>query len=179
MSPGGAGDCTFHPLRADRKEGGCNGSAMLLIVSKANKLRDFRPTGMLLLAAWSTDGWLPSGHALRMGLDLGLHHALEKLAEPSRKRRSSEEERDLGMPAIMALCARSDLLYHWQSFPLASGYACIGLITSETCLSLYLERPAADLTKDEFGYWPPNCPQRRNLHQTLPRPPESSNGLSY
>jgi len=52
--------------------------------------------GMLLLAAWSTNGWLPSGHALRMALDLGLHRALEKLAEDNGKKRSEEEERNLG-----------------------------------------------------------------------------------
>jgi hypothetical protein len=53
--------------------------------------------GMLLLAAWSTNGWLPSGHAMRMALDLGLHRALEKLADDSGKQRTQEEERDLGM----------------------------------------------------------------------------------
>lgn len=70
---------------------------------------------MLLLSAWSTNGWLPSGHAMRMALDLGLHRALEKLAETtsgspstghgpttpesgsgSGRRRSDDEERDLG-----------------------------------------------------------------------------------
>lgn len=55
--------------------------------------------GMLLLAAWSTNGWLPSGHAMRMALDLGLNRALEKLADDSEhgKRRVEEEERDLSM----------------------------------------------------------------------------------
>ena len=59
---------------------------------------------MLLLAAWSANGWLPSGHALRMALDLGLHRALDKLAEDNNnnKRRSEEEERDLGMLAVTA-----------------------------------------------------------------------------
>jgi hypothetical protein len=52
---------------------------------------------MLLLAAWSTNGWLPSGHAMRMALDLGLHRALEKLAEQGVRQRTDEEERDLGM----------------------------------------------------------------------------------
>jgi hypothetical protein len=52
--------------------------------------------GMLLLAAWSTNGWLPSGHAMRMALDLGLHRALERLADVDHKRRTEEEERDLG-----------------------------------------------------------------------------------
>lgn len=51
---------------------------------------------MLLLAAWSTNGWLPSGHAMRMALDLGLHRALEKLADDNGKHRSDEEERNLG-----------------------------------------------------------------------------------
>ena len=36
---------------------------------------------MLLLAAWSTNGWLPSGHTMRMALDLGLHRALDKLVD--------------------------------------------------------------------------------------------------
>jgi hypothetical protein len=53
--------------------------------------------GMLLLAAWSTNGWLPSGHAMRMALDLGLQRALEKLADTEHaKKRSQEDERELG-----------------------------------------------------------------------------------
>ncbi|KAI9571112.1 hypothetical protein HD554DRAFT_2078588 [Boletus coccyginus] len=60
--------------------------------------------GMLLLAAWSTNGWLPSGHAMRMALDLGLHRALEKLADESGKQRSEEEERDLVVSARIWLC---------------------------------------------------------------------------
>jgi len=60
--------------------------------------------GMLLLAAWSTNGWLPSGHALRMALDLGLHRALEKLADDSGKHRTQEEERDLVVSARIWLC---------------------------------------------------------------------------
>jgi hypothetical protein len=58
---------------------------------------------MLLLAAWSTNGWLPSGHALRMALDLGLHRAPEKLADKSKKR-SDEEERDLVVSSRIWLC---------------------------------------------------------------------------
>ncbi|THH21337.1 hypothetical protein EW146_g187 [Bondarzewia mesenterica] len=60
--------------------------------------------GMLLLAAWSTNGWLPSGHAMRMALDLGLHRALEKLAEDGGKKRSEEEERDLVVSSRIWLC---------------------------------------------------------------------------
>ncbi|KAK2463284.1 hypothetical protein APHAL10511_004939 [Amanita phalloides] len=60
--------------------------------------------GMLLLAAWSTHGWLPSGHAMRMALDLGLHRALEKLADDNGKQRSEEDERDLVVSARIWLC---------------------------------------------------------------------------
>ncbi|KAJ3815885.1 hypothetical protein F5876DRAFT_71660 [Lentinula aff. lateritia] len=60
--------------------------------------------GMLLLAAWSTNGWLPSGHAMRMALDLGLHRALEKLADDTGKQRTQEEERDLVISARIWLC---------------------------------------------------------------------------
>ena len=61
--------------------------------------------GMLLLAAWSTNGWLPSGHAMRMALDLGLHRALEKLADPEHaKKRTEEEERDLVVSSRIWLC---------------------------------------------------------------------------
>ncbi|KAI9509161.1 hypothetical protein F5148DRAFT_1275400 [Russula earlei] len=59
---------------------------------------------MLLLAAWSTNGWLPSGHAIRMALDLGLHRALEKLADGGGKKRSDEEERDLVVSSRIWLC---------------------------------------------------------------------------
>jgi len=59
--------------------------------------------GMLLLAAWSTNSWLPSGHGMRMALDLGLHRALEKLADTSSKR-SEEEERDLVVSSRIWLC---------------------------------------------------------------------------
>ncbi|KAF8608925.1 hypothetical protein BDV93DRAFT_433742 [Ceratobasidium sp. AG-I] len=62
---------------------------------------------MLLLSAWSTNGWLPSGHAMRMALDLGLHRALEKLADgPSdgTSKRSEAEERDLVVSARIWLC---------------------------------------------------------------------------
>ncbi|KDR75908.1 hypothetical protein GALMADRAFT_97916 [Galerina marginata CBS 339.88] len=60
--------------------------------------------GMLLLAAWSTNGWLPSGHAMRMALDLGLHRALEKLTDDSGKQRTEEEERNLVVSARIWLC---------------------------------------------------------------------------
>ncbi|KAL4078547.1 hypothetical protein V8B97DRAFT_1865873 [Scleroderma yunnanense] len=60
--------------------------------------------GMLLLAAWSTNGWLPSGHAMRMALDLGLHRALDKLVDENGKKRPDEEERDLVVSARIWLC---------------------------------------------------------------------------
>jgi hypothetical protein len=82
----------------------------MLIISPSNLFStaddQFLTTGMLLLAAWSTNGWLPSGHAMRMALDLGLHRALEKLAEDNGKKRSEEEERNLGW----LFCLTSDVL---------------------------------------------------------------------
>jgi hypothetical protein len=54
---------------------------------------------MLLLATHSENGWLPGGHALRMGLDIGLHMALDKLVAgsvPGRPPMTPKEERDLG-----------------------------------------------------------------------------------
>lgn len=58
---------------------------------------------VLILASWSQDPWLPSGHALRMGLDMNLHKALDKISEQGTRfdgegvsKRSESEERDLG-----------------------------------------------------------------------------------
>jgi len=59
---------------------------------------------MLLLAGWSTNGWLPSGHAMRMALDLGLHRALEKLADSGGKELGQEDERDLIISSRIWLC---------------------------------------------------------------------------
>lgn len=71
-------------------------------------LRKEAVQGMLLLAAWSTSGWLPSGHAIRMALDLGLNGALEKLAHESDQetRRTEAEERNLGITCrvILFIC---------------------------------------------------------------------------
>lgn len=50
---------------------------------------------MLILSVWSQYGWLPVGHALRMGLDINLHRALDKLSNDEGKR-TDTEERDLG-----------------------------------------------------------------------------------
>lgn len=53
---------------------------------------------MLILSVWSQYGWLPVGHALRMGLDINLHRALDRLAE-NEKGRSADSERDLVVSA--------------------------------------------------------------------------------
>jgi hypothetical protein len=81
--------------------------------------------GMLLLAAWSTNGWIPSGHAMRMALELGLHRALDKLAE-ERKRRTEEEERDLGGGGFLDLLLFPLLTFQMQLFLRVSGCVCIG-----------------------------------------------------
>ncbi|EJD34230.1 hypothetical protein AURDEDRAFT_131278 [Auricularia subglabra TFB-10046 SS5] len=76
---------------------------------------------MVVLAAWSQSGWLPSGHAMRMALDLGLHRALEKLVDTSHgKRRSDEEERDLGNP-LPVVSARIWLCLYWLDHQLSLG----------------------------------------------------------
>lgn len=88
--------------------------------------------GMLLLAAWSTNGWLPSGHAMRMALDLGLHRALEKLSDKSGKTRSEEEERNLGtsLESFEQRVRSPDRVIE-QLFLHAFGCVFIGLIISE------------------------------------------------
>ncbi|EKD00167.1 hypothetical protein A1Q2_05510 [Trichosporon asahii var. asahii CBS 8904] len=53
---------------------------------------------MLILSVWSQYGWLPVGHALRMGLDINLHRALDKLSNDEGKR-TEAEERDLVVSA--------------------------------------------------------------------------------
>ncbi len=58
---------------------------------------------MLLLAAWSANGWVASGHAMRIALNLGLHLALEKLADGSAPQRSDEEERGLSKFGLFLL----------------------------------------------------------------------------
>lgn len=70
---------------------------------------------VLILASWSQDPWLPSGHALRMGLDMNLHKALEKLGEDvgtfgGGKARTDAEERDLGRSSL-AFFVRPGLAY--------------------------------------------------------------------
>ncbi|EIW59014.1 uncharacterized protein TRAVEDRAFT_48141 [Trametes versicolor FP-101664 SS1] len=47
---------------------------------------------------------LPSGHAIRIALDLGLHRALEKLAVDSGKKCFEEEERNLVVSARIWMC---------------------------------------------------------------------------
>ncbi|WWC88185.1 uncharacterized protein L201_003090 [Kwoniella dendrophila CBS 6074] len=53
---------------------------------------------MLILSVWSQNGWLPCGHALRMGLDMNLHRALDRLANKD-EARSEADERDLVVSA--------------------------------------------------------------------------------
>lgn len=86
---------------------------------------------MLLLAAWSTNGWLPSGHAMRMALDLGLHRALEKLADEPIRTRTEEEERNLGKQLFLT-SNRHQLISGLQLSPRESGCVCIGSTTSES-----------------------------------------------
>ncbi|ODN84061.1 hypothetical protein, variant [Cryptococcus amylolentus CBS 6039] len=53
---------------------------------------------LVILSVWSQNGWLPCGHALRAGLDMNLHRALDRLAIKDEER-SEFEERDLVVSA--------------------------------------------------------------------------------
>ena len=75
-----------------------------------------------MLAAWSTNGWLPSGHAMRMALDLGLHRALEKLADEGGKQRTEEEERNLGNVSLSGL---THTLLSWHIVVSARIWLCL------------------------------------------------------
>src|SRR5260221_4237673 len=92
-------------------------------------------SGMLLLAAWSSNGWIESGHAMRMALHLGLHLALEKLADASAQQsRNEEEERHLS--ELLTFILISVGLISEQLFLLEYGSVCTGLIIS--CVLLFL-----------------------------------------
>ena len=93
---------------------------------------------MVVLAAWSQSGWLPSGHAMRMALDLGLHRALEKLADHGEKKRSDEEERNLGASGFFRACGAWDRwLTAW---------------VSRSCLGPHLAVPVLVRPPDELGH---------------------------
>lgn len=85
---------------------------------------------VLILAAWSQNGWLPSGHALRMGLDMHLHKALEKLNDNKSlagQTRSSSEERDLSESRPSRTCSPLTILIR----------SCLG----KNMVELLFERP--------------------------------------
>ena len=105
--------------------------------------------GMLLLAAWSTNGWLPSGHAMRMALDLGLHRALEKLADHGEKKRSDEEERNLGASGFFRACGA------WDRWLMAW--------VSRSCLGPHLAVPVLVRPPDEPRHGPSHRPSGRGF----------------
>ncbi len=124
------------------------------------------PSGMLLLSAWSANGWLPSGHAMRMALDLGLHRALEKLADTSGQQRREEEERDLSK---MTISSRSPyVLTSKKSSPLGSGFVCIGLIISKAVFHGIANSWMSNVRYQiEFRDWPPDCFTGRKHYSPL------------
>ncbi|KAL8278963.1 hypothetical protein RQP46_008632 [Phenoliferia psychrophenolica] len=92
---------------------------------------------MALLAAFSPEGYLAAGHALRMALELGLHRALEKIAEGADKGkvRREDEEKDLLVSARIFLCL------YWLDFVLSTGtgrphYCDEDLVSSEKMAAL-------------------------------------------
>jgi hypothetical protein len=109
--------------------------------------------GMLLLAAWSANGWLPSGHAVRMALDLGLNRALEQLSEDSEyaKRRTEDEERNLGM---IYLALRPSIYAEWYPLVVSARiWLCLYWFDHQFVDRKFLVpfRTDDDL-QDEFGY---------------------------
>lgn len=114
-----------------RKEAVQGAFARVAVCERGNNTYNDVGIGMLLLAAWSTNGWLPSGHAMRMALDLGLHRALEKLADDGGKKRSEEEERNLGQSSHIYSSVGCSFIIalRMQWYPHGSGSAYTGSTT--------------------------------------------------
>jgi hypothetical protein len=92
---------------------------------------------------------------MRMALDLGLHRALEKLADDSGKKRTEEEERDLGMSILFYNIVQ---LTSRQSYQLAYGSVCTGLITSESSTLSRSPDSMLNYDQDESRHRSPNRP---------------------
>ncbi|QRV97650.1 Fungal Zn(2)-Cys(6) binuclear cluster domain [Ceratobasidium sp. AG-Ba] len=56
---------------------------------------------MVLVSGWSSNGWLPGGHAVRMGLEIGMHKAWPRLFKRMRQGKLlvTQEERQLVISA--------------------------------------------------------------------------------
>ncbi|TRM69774.1 hypothetical protein BD626DRAFT_475226 [Schizophyllum amplum] len=132
--------------------------------------------GMLLLAAWSTNGWLPSGHAMRMALDLGLHRALEKLADDS-KQRTDDEERDLVVSARIWLCL------YWFDHQMSLGTGRPIVLRDESSIRhcrLLLKHPMASPTDVRLVALVELIAQKTQIYETLAPMNEVNHGtLSF
>lgn len=121
--------------------------------------------GMLLLAAWSTNGWLPSGHAMRMALDLGLHRALEKLADhESAKKRTEEEERNLVVSARIWLCL------YWFDHQMSLGTGRPIVLRDESSINhcrILLSHPMASPTDVRLVSQVELIAQKTQIYETL------------
>ncbi|THH02091.1 hypothetical protein EW026_g749 [Hermanssonia centrifuga] len=120
--------------------------------------------GMLLLAAWSTNGWLPSGHAMRMALDLGLHRALEKLADDNGKNRTEEEERNLVVSARIWLCL------YWFDHQMSLGTGRPIVLRDESSIRhcrLLLKHPMASPTDVRLVSQVELIAQKTQIYETL------------
>ncbi|KAJ2922736.1 hypothetical protein H1R20_g14352, partial [Candolleomyces eurysporus] len=120
--------------------------------------------GMLLLAAWSTNGWLPSGHAMRMALDLGLHRALEKLAEDTGKQRTEEEERNLVVSARIWLCL------YWFDHQMSLGTGRPIVLRDESSIRhcrVLLHHPMASVTDIRLIALVEMVAQKTQIYETL------------
>ncbi|CAL1707147.1 unnamed protein product [Somion occarium] len=120
--------------------------------------------GMLLLAAWSTNGWLPSGHAMRMALDLGLHRALEKLADHDNRQRTEEEERNLIISARIWLCL------YWFDHQMSLGTGRPIVLRDESSIKhcrLLLSHPMASPTDVRLVSQVELIGQKTQIYETL------------
>ncbi|KAF8532542.1 hypothetical protein JB92DRAFT_2688064 [Gautieria morchelliformis] len=119
---------------------------------------------MLLLSAWSTNGWLPSGHAMRMALDLGLHRALEKMVDGGAKRRTDEEERHLVVSARIWLCL------YWFDHQMSLGTGRPIVLRDENSIKhcrLLLKHPMASPTDVRLVSLIELIAQKTQIYETL------------
>lgn len=134
---------------------------------------------MLLLSAWSTNGWLPSGHAMRMALDLGLHRALEKLADGGAKRRTEEEERDLGAHTPSSP-APADSPPAPPAVVSARIWLCLYWFDHQCVPPARAARPAPDPSpQNEPRHRAPHRAARRELDQALPPAALARDGVAH
>lgn len=107
---------------------------------------------MMLLSAWSANGYLSVGHAVRMGIEIGLDKALKRLAVSAASRMATREASG-GTPAIssrereLMSAARTCMILYWfdHTMSTSTGRPHRSPIDDDTFppnhLSVYLHHP--------------------------------------